>query len=154
MAVTEADFRGAFPAFSDPLAFPPAQIQFYLDLGYNMHNPDRWGAMLDFGVQLWTAHNLSMDAASAAAGGAPGAMRGNVTSMSADGVSWSRDFGSVVDPQAGHWNLTAYGVRWRAIMNLVGAGPVYVGAPSVLESYLAGPGGWSGPWWNDGTTVW
>lgn len=153
MAVTESDFRGAFPAFKDPLAFTPEQINFYLTLGYKMHNAERWGDLLDFGVQLWTAHSLSMDAASARAGDV-GAMTGNVTSMSADGVSWSRDFGSVVDPAAGHWNLSTYGVRWRDMMRMMGAGPVYVGAPSLMEAYLSG-GGWPGPWWvNDGFTVW
>jgi hypothetical protein len=155
MTVTVDEFRGAFPAFADPIKYPDAQISFYLTLGYTMHNADKWGNLLDFGVQLWTAHSLSMDAMNTAGGAnaRPGALAGNVTSMSADGVSWSRDFGSVMDAKAGHWNLTSFGLRWRDLMNLVGAGPLQVGAPDVYDAWLSGATqsggvGWSGPWWN------
>jgi hypothetical protein len=122
MAATDADFRVAFPAYKDNLKYPSLQVQFYLDLGYKLHNPDRWGDLLDFGVMLWTAHSIALDAQSA--GGAPGSVRGVVTSMSADGISWSRDIASAVDPQAGHWNLSTYGLRWRSLVNLMGVGPL------------------------------
>lgn len=161
MTTSVADFRGRFPAFNDLTQYPTEQVGFYLDLGYLIHNPDRWGNLLDFGVQLWTAHSLSMDGpATAIAVGVPGALRGNYTSMSADGVSWSRDFGSIVDPKAGHWNLSMYGIRWRDLMNLVGTGPLFVGAPGIYDAWMSGMtpgggvGGWTGPWWNDGSTVW
>lgn len=150
MAVTDAQFRAAFPVYKDPLVYPDDQVNFYLTLGYKMHNPDRWGDLLDFGVMLWAAHSMSLDAAGAAAaasGGLPGAIRGTVTSMSADGLSWSRDIGSAVDPAAGHWNLSTYGLRWRNLMNLIGAGPLYVGAPGLYDAYLSGgyPWAWPGP---------
>lgn len=142
--VTVASFRAAFPVFSDSITYPDAQIQFYIDLGYKLHNVDRWGDILDFGVSLWVAHSLAID--SQAQGVTPGAIRGTVTSMSADGVSWSRDLASAVDPLAGHWNLSSYGLRWRSLVNLVGGGPLYVGAPSLYDAYLSGSGwAWPGP---------
>lgn len=153
MTVTAADFRATFPVFSDPTKYSNAQIEFYIALGYKLHNADKWGSLLDFGVQLWVAHSLSMDARSAGANGPPGGITGNYTSMSGDGVSWSRDLGSVLSPDAGHWNMSSYGVRWRDLARMMGAGPIYVGAPNVYDAWLsgatqsAGPG-WTGPWWN------
>src|SRR3954471_7999452 len=111
MAITDADFRAAFPVYKSTMTYPVSQVQFYLDLGYKLHNADRWGDLLDFGVMLWTAHSLALDAAAASTGGVLGAVRGTVTSMSADGLSWSRDIASAVDPLAGHWNLSTYGLR-------------------------------------------
>jgi hypothetical protein len=143
MPATTADFRVAFPAFKDTIAFPSAQIDFYLSIGYKMHAPDRWGNLLDYGVMLWAAHSLSLDAQGA--GVAPGTVRGTVTSMSADGLSWSRDISTAVDPKAGHWNLSTYGLRWRQLVNVVGAGPVYVGAPTLYDSYLTMAGTWTWP---------
>lgn len=144
MTATVSSFRAAFPAF-DVARFPDPQVQFYLDLASRVHNADRWGTLLDFGIYLWTAHSLTMDASSSAAGGLPGAIRGNATSMSADGLSWSRDISSAVDPVSGHWNLTTFGIRWRDLARLIGAGPLYVGAPSLYDAWLSGIG-WTGPW--------
>lgn len=142
--VTVESFRAAFPVYADRIKYPDAQIQFYIDLGYKLHNVDRWGDILDFGVSLWVAHSLAIDSQSA--GTTPGAIRGTVTSMSADGISWSRDLNSAVDPLAGHWNLSSYGLRWRSLVNLVGGGPLYVGAPSLYDAYLSGSQwAWPGP---------
>jgi len=137
---TVADFRGAFPAFNDAAKFPDLQIQFYLTLGVKLHNVDRWGDLLDFGVMLWTAHNVSLDYESrkqAQVGQSPGTIRGAVTGMSADGVSWQRDASGAMNPGAGHWNLTQYGVRWRDLAMMMGAGPVQVGVPSEVELALS-----------------
>lgn len=144
MSFVDADFRAAFPAYKDTIKFPPAQVAFYIALGYKLHNADRWGDLLDFGVMLWVAHSLSLDAQGMGAGVA-GTVRGVVTSMSADGLSWSRDIGSAVDPQAGHWNLSTYGLRWRSLVNMMGAGPLYVGAPGLYDAYLSGGNGWAWP---------
>lgn len=142
--VTVESFRAAFPVYTDRNLYPDAQIQFYLDLGYKLHDPVRWGDILDYGVSLWTAHSLAMDAQSV--GTAPGAIRGAVTSMSADGVSWSRDIGSAMNPKAGHWNLSSFGLRWRGLYDMFGAGPIYVGAPSLYDAYLSGSAwAWPGP---------
>lgn len=144
MAVSETDFRGAFPAFKDAAKFPAAQVTFYITLGYKLHNADRWCDVLDFGVQLWAAHNLTLDYESqrqVAAGQNPGGVRGAVTSMSADGVSWARDASSAMNPGAGHWNLSQYGLRWLSLSNMFGAGPLHVGAANATELML---GDW--PW--------
>lgn len=140
MAVTEQSFRDAFPVFKDTTKFPAGQVQFYLALAPKLHNAERWDELLDFGVQLWTAHNLTLDyesARQAAAGQNPGSVRGNITSMSADGVSWARDASAAMDPKAGHWNLSQYGLRWKNLSNMIGMGPIQVGEPNAVEMMLS-----------------
>lgn len=140
MTVSVQDFRGTFPAFKDATKFPDPQVSFYLTMGLRLHNADRWSDLLDFGLQLWAAHNLTLDYESgrqAAAGQNPGTVRGNVTSMSAAGVSWARDASSAMDPSAGHWNLSQYGLRWKNLSNMIGAGALQIGEPSATEMLLS-----------------
>lgn len=144
MTVAASDFRGNFPAFKDQAKFTDTQVAFYLTLAYRLMDPTRWGDLLDMGAQLYAAHHLSLEAeaqALAASGQGPGAVRGAVTSMSAAGVSWSRDAASAMRPGDGHWNLTQYGLRWRDLVCIVGAGPVQVGVPGADEIMLS-----QGPW--------
>lgn len=136
MTVTAEAFREAFPAFKDAVKFPAGQVSFYLTLAAKLHNADRWDDLLDFGVQLWTAHNLTLDYESGrqgAAGQNPGTVRGAVTSMSAGGVSWSRSPGDAMNPGAGHWNLSQYGLRWLNLSNMIGMGAIQIGEPSATE---------------------
>ena len=139
--MTPSDFRATFPEFADASAYPDTQVAFYIALGGKLHAADRWGDLLDYGVSLFVAHELTLGAEAARQAKAkqtPGQVRGAVTSMSADGVSWSREgVSSVSDPSNGHWNLSTYGLRWKEMANLVGAGPVYVGAPTALELQLS-----------------
>lgn len=147
MAFTIADFRAAFPAFGDPLAYPDPSVQFWADLGYKLHDAYRWGDVLDAGVELFVAHNLALEAGASGAGsgggGTPGAVVGPVTSASVDKVSYSRDPGAAMDPKNGHWNLTTYGLRWLYLMRMAGAGPVQVGVPLGATNYQGGLG-WPG----------
>jgi hypothetical protein len=149
MTVTAASFRGSFPEFTSIQTYPAQEVQFWVDLAAKLHNAARWGDTLDFGVQLFVAHNLSLQFnanAAAKTGGNPGAVIGTVTSGSVDKVSYSRDASTAMDPKNGHWNLSSYGLRWIRLSRMMGAGPVYVGAPSVDEqSQQAWPGPYTIP---------
>jgi hypothetical protein len=139
-------FRGAFPPFSNTTKFPESEIKFWLDLATKLHNPMRWRNVLDEGIYLFTAHNLSIEfnaKTSACAGQSPGSIVGTVTSGSVDRVSYSRDASSAMDPKNGHWNLSSYGLRWIRLSRMMGAGPVYVGAPGP-EELSASIGAWPG----------
>lgn len=130
MQVTPQQFRTAFPLFMNPACYPDGEINFWAALAEKLHNKDRWGDLLEFGIQLFIAHNLSIDAVNRGAvkaGQAPGQVVGALTSGSVDKVSYSRDVSAVMEKDAGHWNLTTYGLRYRRLMLMVGAGPVYVG---------------------------
>jgi hypothetical protein len=146
MTVTVASFRVAFPTFADLATYPTPQVQFWLDLGTNLHNAERWGTLLDPGLQLYIAHQLSIEYQSqkaAKSGQGPGQIAGAITGASVGKVSYSRDATSALNPLDGHWNLSSYGLRWKQLSGLVGAGPIQVGAPSAGEMTAAY--GWPGP---------
>lgn len=149
--ILPAQFRTSFPAFANATNFPDDAITFWLTLAYALFPADRWGDILDFGVQLYAAHNLSLEFMAnkqAANGGVPGAASGMLNSKSIDKVSAGYDTASVAEEFAGNYNLTTYGMRlWRLIQQF-GAGPIQVGA---------GPGcappsqiAWYGPYWGAG----
>jgi hypothetical protein len=150
MTVTVDSFRQSFMAFGDEQQFPPSEIQYWITLAYKLHNSERWGDLLDHGVSMYVAHNVTIELggrSAAAAGGSPGALQGPVTSGSADGVSYSRDLSGVLDADAGHWNLTHYGLRWRGLVKMVGAGPLQIGVPSPADGATgAWPGPFPSPW--------
>lgn len=143
---TPEKFRQAFPAFMDPGAYPNYMIDIWLNLAGKLHNRERWGDLLEFGVHLFVAHNLTLEGASntgALQGQAPGQVQGPVTSGSVDKVSYSRDTASLMEPNAGHWNATTYGLRWVRLSRMVGAGPIQVGGNEISgmgQTFTAWPG--------------
>lgn len=146
MTITAAQFRVNFTEFSDASQYPGPELEFWLGLGLLLLSADRWGNALDYGLQLFVAHNLSLQFDSklaASSGQNPGKVVGALTSGSVDKVSYSRDTSSVMDTKNGHWNLSTYGLRYIRLVMMMGAGPVYVGAPSSAELsryYGAWPG--------------
>lgn len=145
MTVTVSGFRAAFPEFggASTTTYPEPEVQFWLDLSGNLLDSARWGSLLDFGTQLFMAHNLAlgfMSKAASASGQQPGQVTGAVTSASVDKVSYSRDASSVMLTDAGHWNLTTYGIRYKQLVRMIGAGPIQVGGePTVNVSAWQGP---------------
>jgi hypothetical protein len=145
MTVTVASFRAAFPAFANDTTYPVPEIEFWLALALLLLNAARWSTLLDYGQQLFVAHNLSLEynaKKAALTGQNPGVVVGAVTGGSVDKVSYQRDPGSAMDPKNGHWNLSIYGIRYIALARQIGAGPVHVGVPSPDMGNTA----WPGPW--------
>ena len=148
MTVTVDTFRAAFPVFADKARYADPQVQFWLDLASNLHDANRWGNLLDFGTQLFIAHNLSVDAgiaAAASAGDVPGAVEGPVTNGSVDKVSYGRQLTDILEPGAGHWNLTVYGLRYRRLVLKIGAGPILANVGPVTNDGLSASA-WNGPY--------
>jgi len=132
MSATSATFRATFPEFSDTVKYPNATINFYLQLAYLVMPPARWGTLLDYGAQLYAAHNIAIEAKAqqeAAAGGIPGSTTGPTTSRSAGPVSYSTDVSVAAEQGAGYWNLTTYGMRIYRLIKLVGIGGIQLGVP-------------------------
>lgn len=145
MTVTAASFRGAFPAFKNESDYSTPEVEFWLAFALLRHNETRWGNLIDMGVMLFTAHNLSLEynaRRAQTAGQGAGAVIGALTSVTADKVSWTRQ-APQTDPKDGHWDLTSYGKRWREMCRAVGAGGLYIGTPS--EEDLRHGGAWPGP---------
>lgn len=147
MTVTAASFRQAFPAFADIAKFTDPEITFWISFAGMRHNTERWGEMLDNGVMLFVAHNLSLEynsRSAAAAGQGVGQLQGVLTSVSAKGVSWART-PPPTRIEDGHWALTVYGVRWRELARMMGAGGIQIGLPSP-DDLAGGQGAWPGPY--------
>lgn len=130
MAVDYTAFVGNFPEFADAAQFSQAEVTFWLTLATKLQDLGRWGDLYDFGQQLFTAHNLVLQGQAtqaASVGGAIGLVQGAVTGGTVDKTSYTRDPGAAMDPKSGHWNLTTYGLRYIALVRMIGAGPVQIG---------------------------
>jgi len=124
---TPATFRVDFPEFSDTTTYPDSLINFWLGIGVVRLNPV-WGALLNQGLELFTAHFIAISALnqkSVAAGGIPGMQRGVISGEFAE-ISVTYDTASATLKDMGHWNLTIYGTQFQELANLVGMGPIQV----------------------------
>jgi hypothetical protein len=119
-----AEFRTMFPAFADTAAYPDALTSAWMNTAMLRVNEQRWGDLYNTGVYLVLAHTLVLDArdqAAAEAGGIPGEMNGSISAKSVDKVSVSYSDTATL-PGGGDWNLTTYGVRYKSLARLMGAG--------------------------------
>lgn len=152
MSTTTSAFRRAFPEFADSLLYPEPVIDLWLAFAGQMLDVSRWGgsitgAVYIMGVNLFTAHNLVLSRqaqASADNGAPPGVSQGPINSKSVDKVSVGYDTASASEEDAGHWNLTTYGVRFIHLARMLGAGPIQVGQGPVLNDPLSSGNAWSG----------
>jgi len=122
MSVDAAKFRQDFPEFADTTKYPDAMVNFWLGFAVLMLNADRWGAALDYGVELMVAHEVTLAAASKA--GKPGAILAPQSSKTVDKVSVSYDTSAVKLENAGHWAGTSYGMQFFQMARMMGAGGV------------------------------
>jgi hypothetical protein len=81
--------------------------------------------MLQPGVELMTAHMLTLSQYAmqgGAAGGAPGGARGLMSSKGVSKVNVGYDVNVTAMEGAGPWNYTMYGQRFFWLMRIVGIG--------------------------------
>lgn len=130
MAVTAALFRQNFPAFASAVQYPDGSINFWLNYAYMLLPACRWKNILDLGVQLFVAHNVTLDGLGAAEGqnGAPSGMTvGPVVSKTVGDLTITYDTASGVSEGDQHWSLTNYGTRFVKLARQFGSGPVQIG---------------------------
>lgn len=145
MTTTVAQLRADFPEFASTSTYPASQVNYWLTLAYSMLNAGRWGRQLDFGVAMFVAHNLVLEARAqyeAANGGVPGGQVGALSSKSVDKVSISYDVSAGIETGAGHWNLSIYGTRFIRLARMFGAGPIQLGIGCAPSGFV---GAWTGP---------
>lgn len=121
-------FRRDFPEFANVTTYPASMINFWASLGDTMLNTVRWGDLRTHGLELFVAHNITLqaqDIADAAAGGIPGG-GGLVASQSAGSVSVSMDTTSGAEQDGGNYNLTTYGKQFLRLSRIVGMGGAFV----------------------------
>jgi len=145
-AKTPTEFRADFPEFSNTTTYPDGVIQFWLNVAYKQLNSNRWGDLLDVAAELYTAHNIVLEAKAIREAGVAGGLvtgsPGMVTSKGVDKVSVGYDVNTATEEGAGFWNSTVYGTRFYRLMMLHGAGPLQVGIG--VAPPLSGPA-WPGP---------
>jgi hypothetical protein len=134
--VTPATFRADFPEFADQTKYPDPLVQFWLNLAYNLMRPAscRWGDILSQGVELYVAHNLSLQGQNqkqGTSGGAPGTGVGALSSKSVGSVSAGYDVAAGTVKDGGNFNLTNYGTRFLNLVNMIGAGPIQITGPNI-----------------------
>lgn len=115
-------FISHFPEFATA---PEAQIAFWSEQAERLLPVKIWGTSREFGVELFTAHQLTLalgNARAATVGGIPGGQQGGVTAKGVDKVSVSYDVGSVGELNGGHWNESSYGRQFLRLARNVGAG--------------------------------
>ena len=128
MTVTVASFTQEYPNFattSEPM------IVLWINRAYAMLDATAWADQLDFGVGLFVAHNLTFFANAA---NANGAFAGIASSKSVGGVSVSYDLSKMMNPDAGSYNATSYGMMFYQLAMMIGAGGVQLMPCSSGES--------------------
>lgn len=116
MSLTE--FRQVFPEFT---ASSDATVTYWLGIGANLVNADRWGNMTAHGTYLVAAHFLALGLANST--GKPGAGgMGVISAKSIDKVSASYDTNTGSVDGAGAWNATIYGRQYAQLVRMFGAG--------------------------------
>ena len=152
--VTVAQFRNDQAAFQDPNLFSDHSIALYLNIANSTLDGDKWGEIWTLGVELWTAHFLSLDlqAAQAAANGtAPGMNPGIVSAKSIGPASVTYDSNSS-DSDAGMWNSTTYGRRYIRFARMVGAGGRQINPQGLFPgNWFPGSSYLPPLWWLPGT---
>lgn len=119
MTVTAAKFRADFPEFASTVSYPDSMVNFWLGFAAKLLLSDRWADMLDYGIELMTAHNVVIAKRNAAT---PGAIAAPVASKSVDKVSVSYNTNAIVLENAGHWGGTTYGIQFLQLARMVGSG--------------------------------
>jgi len=120
-----AVFRENFPEFASTSSYPNAQITFWAGLAEQMLPADIWGDTLDYAVQLYVAHEITLarqNAQAASTGGSPGGSGGPAQSKTVGQVSVTYDSEVTSEKDAGWWNLTTYGKQLYRLIQMFGAG--------------------------------
>lgn len=116
-----AQFRIDFPEFTDATTYPTAMIKFWSRLAEVRMNVLRWGNLYPYGVELCTAHYITVASKNATS---PGGVGGMVASKSVGPAAVSYDTASISIDGAGDWNATSYGRQWKQLANIVGMGGI------------------------------
>jgi hypothetical protein len=123
--MTPSQFRQDFPEFADTSRYPDSQVQMWLTAAVSLVNERRWMELTTLGLELVTAHYLTLgvrDVATGNAGGTPGEVKGPTTSKAVDKVSVGYDSAAATIEDGGSWNLTSYGIRYITLARMMGAG--------------------------------
>ena len=118
MAINPAEFRIAFPEFSDVVIYTNTVIQRWLTYSTKLVNEQLWHELYQDGVFLLTAHNLILFNSTQITGSVSGQSQGVVSSKSVKGVSVSYDNNLNIIAEAGMYNQSKYGQQFYQLLQL------------------------------------
>lgn len=127
MAFTVAAFRKTFPEFSDTGVYSDSLILGWSAIAARFVDVRRWRNSADLGVNLYVAHEITLEAQSinaANVGGTPGNQSGPVNTKTVGSVTVGYDTAQALEKDAGHWNLTSYGKQYWRLLRMFGMGSV------------------------------
>jgi len=107
--------------------YPNAMVNVWADLAVDMVNKRLWRGQTALGRYLYVAHELTLQAQSAAAaaiGGVPGQQSGQMNNKTVGSVSVGYDTTASSEKDAGWWNLTTYGKQFIRLARIFGAGGI------------------------------
>ena len=120
-------FRAAMTEFADTTRYPDSVINFWMGLADLRLSRCRWGVLRNYGLSLFTAHNITLAAQNSAnASGMPGTGIGLASSESAGPLSISTDTQITAEPDGGNFNLTVYGQMYLRLARQIGIGGLQV----------------------------
>lgn len=122
-----AQFILDFPEFANNTIYTDAMLTFWQKFGRKLLDCRRWGTILTEGLELFMAHNLTIQANDikiSNSGGIPGQASGPVAAKKVGEASINYDTSSAMELGAGHWNTTIYGKQYIRLARMVGVGAV------------------------------
>lgn len=120
-------FRSAFPEFANSEVYPTAMIEFWATFAEAQVRQRVWKTQWTVGVNLYTAHELTLAAQNAKVskfGGAPGTFGGVANNKTVGTTTVAYDSVTTGEKDAGYWNLTNYGKQFIRLARVFGAGAV------------------------------
>lgn len=111
--------RGHFPEFANTTAYAEAVILFWYGIAEKQVIQDRWGDMYTHGLELATAHYVTLAKRNAIK---PGDAGGVVSSKGVGDISVSYDSQAGTEKDGAQWNLTWYGREFLRLARMLGMG--------------------------------
>lgn len=127
MDVTQ--FRTDFPEFADEDVYTDSMCNFWAGLGQKINSEEVFGNAYIELIELFTAHNLSIQASNIAVssvGGVPTGNGGAISSKTVGSVSVDYDSMSAAVADAGDYNLTSYGRQYVTLRRMMSHGVMQV----------------------------
>lgn len=127
MTFVVGTFRETFPEFSSVEKYPDSLISGWAAFATAMVNPRAWKNQTAMGINLYVAHEITLEAQSIAAskiGGTPGGQAGVVNTKTVGSVTVGYDVQATSEKNAGWWNLTTYGKQFYRLLRIFGSGVV------------------------------
>lgn len=127
MIFTAGQFRTAFPEFKDNVVYSDQLITTWASVAQAQVSQTKWGTQWLLGVNLYVAHEITIEAQqqrAAAAGGAAGTFGGVANTKTVGSATVGYDATTTTEKDAGWWNLTTYGKQFIRLARIFGAGCV------------------------------